>query len=809
MMQISRIKLLGMYLIASMSFATLLYGFNSAHKLGLLVGFSKNLVVFGYLVIGVLLLYGTSKKLKISTTIIGCAIIGLMIVLTDSLTQAFLVMLMCGSFYLYGNGFYALMTGQQKLDSALIFSILVGLSLVGMLVSAMSFLPIGYPGVYLLLVMVPYVIFTKDIIKLLKKPPNLISSSSIVDAGLVTITTYYLMIALMPEIGHDALAMHLFVPSLMESAHYWSRDVENYSWAVMPMLGDWVYSVAYMIGGEKSVRFTNFLAILLFSWLSGVIASWACDDNKVIKITALFILCMPIIFAENSSSFIDSIWAVLVLGSVLLVLQVNEKNYVNKIFLFTIISAGALSAKATSISLIFILTLLLFLRVLKFAKISKLKWMLCASTLILIFGFSPYIYSWYLTGNPVFPFFNGVFKSHFFPIYNFQPPFQPSLLTPYEIYRMTFFSQEYIEGKFGATGFQLISLLPVAIAAAIVAKNTKAVVVMSLGLLFITITFLSTGYIRYILPSFGIIVGGIFGALNSKNILVNKKLKLVFNFLIILTIILNLIFLKAATNYGDFKFGAVVSKDGRKDYLYHHQPIRLAVDFVNSININHSATAFFSSPLAAGLTADALHPNWYNSNFSEEITNAISVSKLLNVLLKYKVKYIIFDENWGDLNKRKNILSITTKIATFNTISVLRIKDNYLYQDDILEGKGSKYSWLKWNNFNSSIFLNDRIDVSQKTAIHLVINIQPNVQYLNRAKVSCSNAPALGRLQVTWLDIQKKNIKSDLRVISCSDEVTTEEMVIDSPSNARYAIVYATGHEQVPISFYDMQFLGP
>lgn len=808
-MHINNLRVFVIFLSALIAFITLSYGFNSANKQGLLMEASKNFEVVGYLSAAMFSIYVLSKKLNLSLVIIGFSIIGLIAVFTNTLSDILISFQIYGAFYLYGKGLTKLIIGRQKLYISPIILILVGLSLVGILVNAMSFVPIGYPGVYLFLVTFPYLLFVGELINGLKKFPKLMSSYSLIDAGLVTMAIYYFMIALMPEIGHDALAMHLFVPGLMKSEYYWSRDVEKYAWAVMPMLGDWIYSLAYVIGGEKTVRLINYSAILLFAWLSGVIASWSSNDKKIEKITALFVLSLPIIFAENSSLFIDSIWSILILGSLLLALQVNQNTYVGNIFLFSVISAGALSTKAISISIILILTVIIFLKIWRFVKIREFKWIFCASLFFIIAGLSPYLISWYLTGNPVFPFFNGVFKSHFYPAINFVPPFQPTFLSPYEIYKMTFSSQEYIEGKFGASGFQFITLLPVAIIAAIINKNNKALSVMILGLLFIAITFLSTGYIRYILPSFGIIIGGIFGALSSKSISENSNLKILFYFLVILTIFLNLIFLKTATNYGDLKLGTIFSKNGRNDYLYHHQPIRLAVEFINSMNFNRASTAFFSSPFAAGLTGNALHPNWYNSSFAKEIADAVSPLKLSEVLLKNRVKYIILDENWGDLNLRKNLYAVSTVVAKFNNVIVMRLRDNYLYQYDVLEGRGNKHGWHGWNNFDSSMFLNDRVNVNQKDTIYMIIKVDANVQYLNRANVSCSVAPTLGRLQINWLDRSKNIIKTDLRMFHCKDVVTTEELAIDSPSNASYAIVFVTGHEQIPVSFYDMQFLGP
>ena len=71
----------------------------------------------------------------------------------------------------------------------------------------------------------------------------------------------------MPETGHDALATHLFIPAFISYKHEWGFNPELYVWSVTPMLGDWIYSISYMLGGEVASKLVTFMFICILAYL--------------------------------------------------------------------------------------------------------------------------------------------------------------------------------------------------------------------------------------------------------------------------------------------------------------------------------------------------------------------------------------------------------------------------------------------------------------------------------------------------------------------------------------------------------------
>ena len=67
----------------------------------------------------------------------------------------------------------------------------------------------------------------------------------------------------MPEIGHDALATHLFIPAYIQEYLRWDFNVNYYVWAVGPKLGDWIITIPYLLGGETAVRLFNISTIFI------------------------------------------------------------------------------------------------------------------------------------------------------------------------------------------------------------------------------------------------------------------------------------------------------------------------------------------------------------------------------------------------------------------------------------------------------------------------------------------------------------------------------------------------------------------
>ena len=156
----------------------------------------------------------------------------------------------------------------------------------------------------------------------------------------------------MPEVGHDALAMHLFVPAHLSLRHEWSFDVTKYVWAVMPMMGDWLFSIAYMLGGETAARLINVSFIFILCRLVRDLVLWAGGNAVGARWSVLLFLATPLTFTESSSLYIESVWASFVVAgslSIFKLLPSAEDNKKIQLPIAGLLLGGALAAKAVTL----------------------------------------------------------------------------------------------------------------------------------------------------------------------------------------------------------------------------------------------------------------------------------------------------------------------------------------------------------------------------------------------------------------------------------------------------------------------------
>lgn len=93
--------------------------------------------------------------------------------------------------------------------------LLIGLGIYATIIGLLAHFSINYPGLYLFMLIIPTITGRHLIIekaKIFRKLINEPSQSEALDIIIVVCLLIHFYISLMPEIGHDALMMHLFVP---------------------------------------------------------------------------------------------------------------------------------------------------------------------------------------------------------------------------------------------------------------------------------------------------------------------------------------------------------------------------------------------------------------------------------------------------------------------------------------------------------------------------------------------------------------------------------------------------------------------
>ena len=394
-------------------------------------------------------------------------------------------------------------------------ALLAGSGLLGTAASLLASRPVHFSWVYVLVLAVPVVLSWSGVrdacVPMMhdRRLGRAFGATDWLDVGIATVALVYVVVAFMPEIGHDAMAMHLFVIHQLATQHAWSFDVGSYVWAVMPMLGDWIFAIPYMLGGEAAARLANVGFILVTASLVRELARWAGATESGWRWAVLIFLSTPLTFIEGSSLFIESVWgSFLLAGSLaLLVACTAGSGRARHLVAAGLFLGLALAAKAITMTVLPVLLVVLVWRFRYWLQRGSARQVLTGLGLFVCAGAIPYAVAFRKTGNPVFPFFNQVFKSPLFPAgENFESASIFGKGVTWDLpYQATFSAGRLMEAGAGAGGFQwLLLVIPVGIAL-LLGWQRRPVALMFVALASIAMAFMSVSYLRYVFPSVAIL----------------------------------------------------------------------------------------------------------------------------------------------------------------------------------------------------------------------------------------------------------------------------------------------------------------
>lgn len=597
-----------------------------------------------------------------------------LVVLSGNIPGLIIVAIICYSAYLIGTT----INKHLKIpvfEPSILF--LIGIGLIGTIIGLGAHRAIAYPGVYGVLILLPFALISrsehalnfKKLIKFnsidheLREQPLI----AIINSLTSSICIIYFLYCLLPELGFDALVYHLFIPAQMASKHFWGFDVEKYIWAVLPLLGDWIYTLSFVLSGESATRILNYFFILIGARIVFLISE-ELGLKTIGKYLCVFIyFSCPLTFAVTSTLYVESIWgAYFMAASYLILKMIKPSNIDPKIFLLIslLIALSAATKMATIVLLPTIfLTLLLFTSVLNRANLKVFLW---GTGIFCTIGLIPNITAWIKTGNPFFFILNNIFKSPYFSPQNFTAPHNQGISFD-TLYKITFNTGLYLESYLGGIGFHLILLSPILMLGMIfgILNNKKLLALLFICIVGIISIFITTSYVRYAYPLFTML--GICCVAAVEMIECRPIFKNTLRTFLICIGLVNIIFLtNSSAGYRIFSLPAIISNSKKHNYLIEMNSLRVAVEVVNGLNIKNMPIACFSQPLVAGLKADALHTNWYNVNFLNEAIKADTPEKMRAMLKANKVDYLLVQEGAPILMQfpdTRKILNEATKLV--------------------------------------------------------------------------------------------------------------------------------------------------
>lgn len=478
-------------------------------------------------------------------------------------------------------------------------------------------------------------------------------------AALVTVLAAHSAVAALPEVASDALAVHLMVPQQVASLGEWSFDFRAYVFALIPMGADWLYTAAHFLGGEAAARLCN-LALLVAVALSvrqelarrlpGPLASWMTAGCAA----------APIVFQESFSLWVENLLTLFLLSAALVVARSWRRPAGGDVAALALCAGGALMTKS--------------LGILGLPLVAAMAWSLARApglprrarvsraslgvVVLLAVGAFPYLQAEALTGNPLFPYFNDVFRS---PYYGER--FVDARWIGHGgadlLYRMTFESSTFGELYDGALGFHHLLLLPLGLLVAFLRWPRAARLVLAVSLAGIAAFVSGTQYIRYLYPflwAAAIVEGEALGLLAGVPRLRRPVLAIAGA-----VFIANLAFM--ATGFyllREFPVEAVFSRDARERFVTREAPYRRLNAIVNASAGTAARVLYVSTPFGAFLEGVPLYANWYSPARLAAL-DADSLDGVGRMLADERVSHVVLDgerelpvlREWLRLHARK------------------------------------------------------------------------------------------------------------------------------------------------------------
>jgi hypothetical protein len=624
---------------------------------------TRNVITFSllyYVSIFISLLF-LRRHTKIFIPLFVAGIPLLLIVIACSVGSVFIPLLFIISSYASGTLFlkavsrrthFELTSGVQSL-----LEIMTGITLYMTILGIMVLAPVNIPIIYIVLLLLPILLNYRKVLASLKTLSSQIETHPSIDripsllllSLLSTILAIHAIQVSRPEMLADALGIHLLVPAYIRDNTLWNFDVSSFIFAVMPMGVDWLYGLVYVLEGEYAARTLNFLFLLLTGLFVGLPAwkvKYLSTNLSPWIISLILFYSSPLLFVETGSLFVDNLWACLLLSSLFSAYYFKKNNEHIMLFITSILLGGAFLIKVTSIFyalLLFIYILPNLVTSLKTSFSKGSKGIILSGCVFIFIAGAPYLNAFIRTGNPVFPFYNAIFKS---PLYYSEKSFeQPTFKEPLRLktlYDMTFKSNMYLEALQASLGYQFLTLFLLASLVAILIRSRLAtgLLLVSVGYFMLVNNF--QAYLRYLLPAFVT-----FSSLISVALLYLSKhhRKL---FFCVGTISIGLTFLHIiSAPAGIWYYRSFILTDtiNRKQHieLSYKIPERILIERMNAVYGNNAKILFIDAnrTVSAGVQGTSYANNWHNDLVYRALHSLTSVEDVLSLIKKLEITHII------------------------------------------------------------------------------------------------------------------------------------------------------------------------
>jgi hypothetical protein len=480
----------------------------------------------------------------------------------------------------------------------------------------------------------------------------------------------------LPERYFDALTFHLLVPSQMLTFGRMNLDPQESAFAVAPVAINYIYTFAYLLGGEMAARLFNlFVLFAILLQIAAIVRP--LYGRSAAGFAILLFLSIPTVLIVTASLFIENTLALLTITAVRLVLQQNSKAYCSALtgLMFTL---GALcAAKLHGVFVSFpIAAAALFSQ--DYCRLNRADWrrILFVGLACLVLGATPYAVSWIKTGNPIFPFQNAFFKSPYWPATNFEDTRWTGRFSPFLLYRMTFISSDFLEAGHGAMGFAFAALLLPGMIVGLLRPQREIILCLAVSAAFALITMSQIQYIRYLYAVFPLMVVVCIAAV-SQLAAVRAWRPLIYAATVVVAAF-GVYKLPSSGWVLQYTNIAAVFDTEQKIALVRAQvPVRLANEMINAVADKPRVLYATQTAYGAFLKGTPIYAAWYSHALMADLNAAQTIGEIKVSIERQRADYIVVEMPAPTTHHAK-ILTYAKEyadyVATIGPLSIYKIK---------------------------------------------------------------------------------------------------------------------------------------
>ncbi|MBK9669627.1 MAG: hypothetical protein IPO74_06715 [Thermomonas sp.] len=302
----------------------------------------------------------------------------------------------------------------------------------------------------------------------------------------------------LPSLNYDDNAVHLILPSQLLADGYYRLDVQTQSWAVAPWANNVLHAIAAVFAGQEARASVALLWLLLGMSGAWRLARAVGASPQVALAAAAVFAAQPLTGYFTTTMQVDGASAAVLLHlAAVAAMPVHSRPGAAVIGLL----AGLLLALKTS-NLVYCLPVLAWL-VVSLPGGTRARWFGTFVLCLLPVAASSYAYAWLVTGNPLFPFYNAVFKSPYYPLENFRDLKWMAGVSWRSLWDIAFKTNAYGQFFPGAAGLAVLATLPALIVDAARRPQPRWLLLWALATGLLLFWFMQ--YLRYIFPALAVL----------------------------------------------------------------------------------------------------------------------------------------------------------------------------------------------------------------------------------------------------------------------------------------------------------------